>query len=171
MSGTWRGAQREKTARYGSLVLSAESRADRSAWLPSRHRRGVGKPAAALDDHCPIARSLDQWFAARWTRSDRRCAAPRTGLACPAMSLLAFRSSSSGVAGAAGLDEGAYVTDGRRLFRVVLRLDPLRGATTAVLEDCLTLELRSYAAADLWEMRVRLVRRPSNNAVERPIRC
>jgi len=87
------------------------------------------------------------------------------------MSLLSFRSSSSGAAGAAGLDEGAYVTDGRRLLRVVLRLDPLRGAATAVLEDCLTFELRSYAAADLWEMRVRLVRPPSNCAVERPIRC
>jgi hypothetical protein len=87
------------------------------------------------------------------------------------MSLLSFRSSSSGAAGVAGVDEGAYVTDGRRLFRVVLRVDPLRGAAAAVLEDCLTLELRSYAAADLWELRVRLVRPSSNCAVERPIRC
>ena len=87
------------------------------------------------------------------------------------MSLLSFRSSPSGGAGVAGLDEGAYVTDGTRLFRVVLRLDPHRGAATAVLEDCLTLELRSYAAADLWEMGVRLVRRPSNCPVERSIRC
>ena len=71
----------------------------------------------------------------------------------------------------ARLDEGAYVTDGMRLFRVVQRLDPLRGAASAVLEDCLTLELRSYAPADLWEMGVRLVRPPSNCAVERPIRC
>jgi hypothetical protein len=85
------------------------------------------------------------------------------------MSLLPFRSSSSSWAGVTGLDEGAYVTDGRRLFRVVLRLDPLRGAA-AVLEDCLTLELRSYAAADLWEMGVRLVMPPSNGAVEAPIR-
>src|SRR5450755_1715772 len=76
------------------------------------------------------------------------------------MSLLSFRSSSSGAAGVAGLNEGAYVTDGRRLFRVVGRLDPLRGAPTAVLEDCRTIEPRSYAAADLWEMRVRLVRPP-----------
>ena len=66
----------------------------------------------------------------------------------------------------AGLDEGAYVTDGRRLFRVVLRLDPPRGAAAAVLDDCVTLELRSFAAADLWEMGVRLVRPPSNCAVE-----
>ena len=87
------------------------------------------------------------------------------------MSLLSFRSSASGAVGVAGLDEGAYVTDGKRLFRVVRRLDPLRGAATAVLEDCLTLELRSYAAADLWEMRVRLVRAPSDCAVERSIRC
>ncbi|MGB0095315.1 MAG: hypothetical protein WBP81_22600 [Solirubrobacteraceae bacterium] len=87
------------------------------------------------------------------------------------MSLLSFRSSSSGAVGVAGLDEGAYVTDGRRLFRVVRRLDPLRGAATAVLEDCLMLDLRSHAAADLWEMRVRLVRPPSDCAVERSIRC
>ena len=87
------------------------------------------------------------------------------------MSLSSSRSSSSGTAGVAGLDEGAYVTDGRRLFRVVQRLDPLRGAAAAVLEDCLTLELRSYGAADLWEMGVRLVRPPSNCAVERSIRC
>jgi hypothetical protein len=78
------------------------------------------------------------------------------------MSLVSLRSSSSGAAGVAGLDEGSYVTDGRRLLRVVRRLDPSRGAATAVLEDCLTLELRSYAAADLWEMRVRLVRPRSN---------
>jgi hypothetical protein len=68
------------------------------------------------------------------------------------------------------LVEGAYVTDGTRLFRVVQRLDPHRGAAAAVLEDCLTLELLSYAAADLWEMGVRLVRRPSICPVERPIR-
>ena len=104
-------------------------------------------------------------------RFDRRCPAPVSGLTCPAMSLLSFRSSCSGTDGVAGLDEGAYVTDGVRLFRVVQRLDPLRGAASAVLEDCLTLELGSYAAADLWEMGVRLVRPSSNCAVERPIRC
>ena len=87
------------------------------------------------------------------------------------MSLLSFRSSCSSTAGVAGLDAGACVTDGTRLFRVVRRIDPLRGAAAVVLEDCLTLELRSYAAADLWEMGVRLVRPPSNYAVERPIRC
>jgi hypothetical protein len=75
--------------------------------------------------------------------------------------MLSFRSSSS-TAGVAGLEAGAYVTDGMRLFRVVQRLDPLRGAAAAVLEDCLTLELRSYGAADLWEMGVRLVRPTSN---------
>ena len=78
---------------------------------------------------------------------------------------------SSGVAAAAGLDEGAYVTDGARLYRVVQRLDPLRCTAAAALEDCLTIEVRSYAAADLWEMGLRLVRPPSNCAVERPIRC
>lgn len=99
---------------------------------------------------------------------DARYLAP--GLACPVMSLLSFRSP-SGSAGVAGLDEGAYVTDGKRLFRVVRRLRPDRGAAPAVLEDCLTLELQSYAAADLWEMGVRLVGRPSNCPVERPVRC
>jgi hypothetical protein len=113
---------------------------------------------------------MDQCFPAQWTVliADAQYLAP--GLACPTMSLLSFRSA-SGSAGVAGLDEGAYVTDGMRLFRVVQRLNPHRGTTAAVLEDCLTLELRSYAAADLWEMGVRLVRRPSNCPVERPIRC
>jgi hypothetical protein len=35
---------------------------------------------------------------------------------------------------------------------------PLHGQASAVLEDCLTLESRSYLATELWEMRVRLVR-------------
>jgi hypothetical protein len=86
------------------------------------------------------------------------------------VSLLSFRSSSSCAADAVELYEGAYLTDGRRLFRVVRCLDPSRGAATAVLEDCLTLELHPYAAADLWEMRLRLVRPLSNCPAERPIR-
>ena len=73
------------------------------------------------------------------------------------MSLLSFRTSSSRAA-APTLDSGAYVTDGTRLFRVVQPMRPLRGQASAVLEDCLTLESRSYIAAELWEMRVRLVR-------------
>jgi DNA-directed RNA polymerase specialized sigma54-like protein len=74
------------------------------------------------------------------------------------VSLFSHRSLSTSAAGDAGPEEGAYVTDGTRLFRVVQALDPPRGVATAVLEDCLTLELQSYAAADLWEMRMQLVR-------------
>jgi hypothetical protein len=56
------------------------------------------------------------------------------------------------------LDVGAYVTDGTHLFRVVVPMRPLCGRFSAMLEDCVTLESRSYTAADLYHMRVRLVR-------------
>jgi hypothetical protein len=84
------------------------------------------------------------------------------------MSLPSFGSPSSRAADAR-LGEDAYVTDGTRLLRVVKPLDPPPGTATAVLEDCMTLELRSYAAADLWQMRVRLVKPLPNGAAEQPI--
>jgi hypothetical protein len=160
MSGTWR-AINARSAHCGSLVLSAEGMPDRPASLTSRDRRETPKPADL--DNCWSDRFVIGSVVCRTVdRPDRRCPAPRTELACSAMSLLSFRSPSSSTAGVAGLGAGAYVTDGTRLFRVVQRLDPLRGAAAAVLEDCLTLELRSYGAADLWEMGVRLVRPTSN---------
>ena len=54
MSGIWQSAQHEKTARCGSLLLSAASGADRPASLPARDRRGARNPAAR-DDCGPIA--------------------------------------------------------------------------------------------------------------------
>ena len=51
----------------------------------------------------------------------------------------------------------AYLTDGRRLFRVVEQLNP--GVDRpALLEDCLTLELQAYGAKDLWDLQLRTVR-------------
>jgi hypothetical protein len=73
------------------------------------------------------------------------------------MARLPFRTQSSR-ANAATLDGEAYVTDGTRLFRVVEPMRPLCGRLSAVLEDCVTLESHAYTAADLWEMRVRLVK-------------
>jgi len=57
-----------------------------------------------------------------------------------------------------------------RRFRVISQFNPEADVVFAALEDCLTLELRPYAAADLWEMRLRLVRPLSNCPAERPIR-
>jgi hypothetical protein len=61
-----------------------------------------------------------------------------------------------------GLDEGAYVTDGKRLFRVVQPINPPRAVRSAVLEDCMTLDLHSYAATTLWEMGLRVVMPPAD---------
>jgi len=50
-----------------------------------------------------------------------------------------------------------YVTDGRRLFRVVSRL-PSRGrGGLAELEDCLTLRVACYTERELATMRLRAV--------------
>ena len=47
-----------------------------------------------------------------------------------------------------------YVTDGRRLLRVV---DAEVGRAFASLEDCLTLEVRPYSPGELIKMRLRPV--------------
>ena len=92
---------------------------------------------------------------------------PGQRVSLPSMRLLSFILPSSRPVADVGLEPGAYITDGSRLFRVVKALDPPRGVTAAVLEDCLTLKLRSFAEADLWEMGVRLVKPPVSAAVRR----
>jgi hypothetical protein len=71
------------------------------------------------------------------------------------MSLLSFTSLTLDLDDVAELGEGAYLTDGASLFRVVRPFAPPDGEV--VLEDCMTLEQTSYAAADLWDLCVRLV--------------
>jgi hypothetical protein len=51
-----------------------------------------------------------------------------------------------------------YLTDGRRLFRVVARFVN-DGSILVVIEDCATLDARAYTAAELLPMDVRPVRR------------
>jgi hypothetical protein len=51
-----------------------------------------------------------------------------------------------------------YLTDGRRLFRVVARF-VYDGSVLVVIEDCATLDARAYAATELPPMDVRPVRR------------
>ena len=46
-----------------------------------------------------------------------------------------------------------YVTDGRRLLRVISRPDRALGVRTAVLEDCRTLELRTCRRLRLRRLR------------------
>ena len=50
-----------------------------------------------------------------------------------------------------------YLTDGRRLFRVVARFVS-DGSVLVVIEDCMTLDARAYAAVELAPMDVRPVR-------------
>ena len=49
-------------------------------------------------------------------------------------------------------DSGAYLTEGRRLFRVVARLRSLDRPDMAILEDCKTLNLVAFTADELCSM-------------------
>jgi hypothetical protein len=51
-------------------------------------------------------------------------------------------------------DDGAYLTDGRRLFRVVWPLCSLERPDMAILEDCGTLCLTAFTSAELSLMRL-----------------
>jgi len=50
-----------------------------------------------------------------------------------------------------------YVTDGRKLFRVVSRFSPRAGSGAALLEDCATLEVTPYSPEELYAMALRPV--------------
>jgi hypothetical protein len=52
----------------------------------------------------------------------------------------------------AGFAPGDYLTDGERLLRVVARFDPRAEHPSAVLEDCLTLEIDAYTPDALVAM-------------------
>ena len=60
-----------------------------------------------------------------------------------------------------GLRAGAYVTDGRRLYRVVSQFTPQTARVFAALEDCRTLEVRPYSPNELYAMRLRPVAMPT----------
>jgi len=50
-----------------------------------------------------------------------------------------------------------YLTDGRRLLRVVARFQTAGNDTFASLEDCLTLEVRPYSPGELAALHLRPV--------------
>lgn len=56
-------------------------------------------------------------------------------------------------------DAGSYVTDGRRLFRVVSQFTTVGDHVFASLEDCLTLAVAAYAPGELSSMELRPVKR------------
>jgi hypothetical protein len=60
-------------------------------------------------------------------------------------------------------DEGVYLTDGRRLFRVVRPLHMLDQPDLAILEDCRTLSLEAFMEDELLSMRLRAVTPTSRN--------
>jgi hypothetical protein len=47
--------------------------------------------------------------------------------------------------------DGAYLTDGRTLFRVAAPLHWTEGHEFALLEDCTTLEVFAFTADELWD--------------------
>jgi hypothetical protein len=51
-------------------------------------------------------------------------------------------------------DDGAYLTDGCRLFRVVWPLCSLERPDMAILEDCETLCLTAFTSGELSKMRL-----------------
>jgi hypothetical protein len=53
---------------------------------------------------------------------------------------------------------GGYVTDDRRLFRVVSQFAFAGDHVVASLEDCRTLEVRDYSPGELHAMGLRAVR-------------
>ena len=54
---------------------------------------------------------------------------------------------------------GTYLTDGRRLFRVVSQFAPVGEDAFASLEDCRTLDVQAYAPGELHAMKLRPIRR------------
>jgi hypothetical protein len=74
------------------------------------------------------------------------------------MPLAPLRRHDSRSAPAAALRCGSYLTDGRRLFRVVSQFDAGGKHAFASLEDCLTLEIEPYSPGELDEMNLRPVR-------------
>jgi hypothetical protein len=63
------------------------------------------------------------------------------------------------------LTPGSYLTDGKRLLRVVSKFEHGSSSMFASLEDCLTLEVRPYSPGELSVMALRPVSTPgSENA-------
>lgn len=56
---------------------------------------------------------------------------------------------------------GSYLTDGRRLYRVISQFTPRNARVFATLEDCRTLEVRPYSPDELYAMRLRPVAVPT----------
>jgi hypothetical protein len=54
---------------------------------------------------------------------------------------------------------GAYLTDGRRLFRVVSQFAAAGEDAFASLEDCRTLHVQAYAPGELQAMKLKPIRR------------
>lgn len=63
---------------------------------------------------------------------------------------------------------GSYLTDGRRLFRVVSQFAAGGQRPFTSLEDCLTLEVQAYAPGELGAMRLRPVARRERRALGQP---
>jgi hypothetical protein len=69
------------------------------------------------------------------------------------------------------LEASTYLTDGRRLFRVIRGFaSPVEGSegSFALLEDCRTFEAHPFTPSELWSMRLRRVESPSRTSPRQP---
>jgi len=73
------------------------------------------------------------------------------------MPLTPLRSRSGRTARFEQLTPDSYITDGRRLFRVVTRFTAAERHKFASLENCHTLEVQTYSPGELAAMKLRPV--------------
>lgn len=73
------------------------------------------------------------------------------------MALASIRHLHTRTPASAPLLPDSYLTDGRRLFRVIAQFAARGERKTASLEDCLTLKVQAYSATELAAMKLRPV--------------
>lgn len=81
----------------------------------------------------------------------------RAGRRCPNLPCMTTRYLESTRERAEQLLRSRYLTDGRRLFRVISSSNPAFELSFATLEDCLTLAVRTYTAEDMLALAMRPV--------------
>ena len=67
------------------------------------------------------------------------------------------------------IQPSAYLTDGRRLFRVISGFESAPAEPVAILEDCRTLQVAARSPEDLVDMGMYVVRGPRAGCVSAPV--
>lgn len=79
--------------------------------------------------------------------------------------LISLNRPGPGRAASSVLPLDGYVTDGRRLFRVVSQFATVGDHVFASLEDCLTLQVQPYSPGEIDRLRLRPVGKPAGECV------